>query len=147
MTFALLKEEEKTDFLTFLNRCFPGRWEYEAIKYFEKGGQGREFVVLKDKDRMIGFCRINDQHSPFIAQNVYWQPLFSEPIGGIGPLGIDENERGHGYGLAIVKAAINTLRERDIQTMIIDWTSLIDFYKKLGFKPWKGYTTYFKQID
>lgn len=147
MTFTLLREEEKADFLKFLNRSFPGRWEYEAIKYFEKGGKGREFLVLKSKGRMIGFCRINDHQSPFIAQNVYWQPLFSQPIGGIGPLGIDENERGSGYGLAIVKAAINTLRKRHIETIVIDWTSLIDFYNQLGFYPWKGYGTYFKEID
>src|SRR5699024_4067225 len=41
--FGVLRENEKEPFLNFLRRCFPGRWEYEAIKYFEKNGTGREF--------------------------------------------------------------------------------------------------------
>ena len=38
-------------------------------------------------------------NSPFIAQNVYWSPLFEEEVGGIGPLGIDAEEQKQGYGL------------------------------------------------
>src|SRR5699024_7434142 len=49
VTFELLQYEDRENFIQFLNRCFPGRWEYEAIKYFELGGRGREFVVLKKR--------------------------------------------------------------------------------------------------
>src|SRR5699024_1734595 len=61
--FTLLDQKEKEAFLAFLYRCFPGRWEYEALEYFRKGGTGREFVVLRKNNRIIGFCRINDEHS------------------------------------------------------------------------------------
>src|SRR5699024_3105571 len=108
--FTLLDQKEKEAFLAFLYRCFPGRWEYEALEYFRKGGTGREFVVLRKNNRIIGFCRINDEHSPMIAQNVYWAPLITGELGGVGPLGIDENERGQGYGLAIVEAGLAFLR-------------------------------------
>ncbi|MUK89020.1 GNAT family N-acetyltransferase [Ornithinibacillus sp. L9] len=131
--FSLLIIEEKDQFLDFLHRCFPGRWEYEAIHYFEKGGNGREFVLLKKEGGIIGFCRINDSHSPIIAQNVYWAPLFRDELGGIGPLGIDANERKNGYGLAIVEAGVAFLRKRGINRVVIDWTGLVDFYKKLGY--------------
>lgn len=144
--FSILKPEEKEDLIAFFHQSFPGRWEYEAIKYFELNGEGREFVVLKKNKDIIGFCRINDANSPYIAQNVYWSPLFNTEVGGIGPLGIAEAERKNGYGIAIVQAAMAFLQERNIKSMIIDWTGLIDFYGKLDFKPWKEYGIYLKDI-
>ena len=144
--FSLLKIDEKDELISFLEKCFPGRWVYEAIKYFEMNGDGREFLVLKKKDRIIGFCRINDADSPFIAQNVYWSPLFEESVGGIGPLGIDPEEQKQGYGLGIVQAAMAYLQDRKIETIIIDWTIFIDFYGKLDFVPWKKYGVYLKDL-
>ncbi|QNK90105.1 MULTISPECIES: GNAT family N-acetyltransferase [Sporosarcina] len=146
VVFTILKKEEEVDLILFLERCFPGRWVYETMKYFEMNGDGREFVVVKKKGQIIGFCRINDSHSPFIAQNIYWSPLFEQEVGGIGPLGIDANEQKQGYGLAIVQAAIAYLQERNTETIIIDWTILVDFYKKLDFNPWKIYGVYLKDL-
>lgn len=145
--FEWLAADEHETLLTFMHRCFPGRWEYEAKTYFQAGGTGREFVVMKRADKIIGFCRVNDADSPIIAQNVYWAPLFAEEMGGIGPLGIDSAERGQGLGLAIVKAGIATLRERGITNIVIDWTDLVDFYKKLGYSVWKSYDSYQKEIS
>lgn len=144
--FSLLKRDEKDELISFLEKCFPGRWVYEAIKYFEMNGTGREFLVLRKKGRIIGFCRINDAASPFIAQNVYWSPLFEEPVGGIGPLGIDPEEQKQGYGLGIVQAAMAYLQDRKIETIIIDWTIFIEFYGKLDFAPWKKYGVYLKDL-
>ncbi|WP_050613823.1 GNAT family N-acetyltransferase [Bacillus testis] len=142
---TLLQEGDQESFLHFLNRCFPGRWEYEAKKYFEMGGRGREFVLLKKENQMIGFCRINDKSSPFIAQNVNWSALFNdEETGGIGPLGIDPLERGKGYGLSVVEGGIWFLRQRGISRIIIDWTNLIEFYQKLGYTVWKKYDLFHK---
>ncbi|MBO0600713.1 GNAT family N-acetyltransferase [Sporosarcina sp. E16_3] len=146
VAFSILKKEEEADLISFLERCFPGRWVYETMKYFEMNGNGREFVIVKKKGQIIGFCRINDSHSPFIAQNVYWSPLFEQEVGGIGPLGIDANEQKQGYGLAIVQAAMVYLQQRSIETIIIDWTILVDFYKKLDFNPWKTYGVYLKDL-
>ncbi|MEH7179128.1 GNAT family N-acetyltransferase [Neobacillus vireti] len=145
--FTLLKKEEKHEFLSFLQRCFPGRWEYEAIHYFQRGGTGREFVIAKKNGNIIGFCRINDHNSPYIAQNVYWAPLVNEALGGIGPLGIDPNERKNGYGLAIVEAGISFLRERNIHSIVIDWTGLVNFYGKLDFVIWKEYQQMSKDLS
>lgn len=146
-TFSLLTLEDKGAFLDFLKRCFPGRWEYEAMHYFKQGGTGREFVILKKNEKIIGFSRINDGNSPLIAQNVYWSPLFDEELGGIGPLGVDANERKQGYGLATVEAAIYFLRERYINKIVIDWTGLVDFYEKLGYETWKEYKSYQKECQ
>ncbi|MEJ8543686.1 GNAT family N-acetyltransferase [Brevibacillus borstelensis] len=147
VTFREGKPEDRDALLAFFNRCFPGRWEYEAICYFEKGGTGREYVLAEKNGTMIGFCRINDARSPIIAQNVYWAPLFADELGGIGPLGIDLQERKYGYGRAVVEAGIYFLRQRGIERICIDWTDLVDFYRKLGFEVWKGYRSYSKILN
>ncbi len=144
--FRLLTQADKEAFLAFLHRCFPGRWEYEAIHYFQRGGTGREFVVLERQKEIVGFCRINDANSPFIAQNVYWSPLFEQELGGIGPLGIDPAHRGSGLGLAIVQAGIAMLRKRGVRQIVIDWTALMNFYAKLGYSSWKQYAKYSKEL-
>ncbi len=135
----LLEVGDRDEMLRFFKRCFPGRWLYEAETYWERGGTGREFVGLFKDGEMIGFCRVNDDQSPLIAQNTYWAPLFESPLGGIGPLGVDDRFRGKGYGLAIVKDGVAELASRGVKNLVIDWTGLIDFYAKLGFTVWKGY--------
>jgi len=135
----LLEAGDREEMLRFFKRCFPGRWLYEAETYWERGGTGREFVGLFIGSEMIGFCRVNDDKSPLIAQNTYWAPLFDGPLGGIGPLGVDDRFRGKGYGLAIVKDGVAELASRGVKNLVIDWTGLIDFYAKLGFTVWKGY--------
>ncbi len=144
--WSILELKDKELFLEFLHRCFPGRWEYEAIHYFQQGGTGREFAILKKEQKIIGFCRMNDVKSNLIAQNVYWAPLFKEALGGIGPLGVDEKERGQGYGLAVVEAGIYFLRRRGISRIVIDWTGLVAFYNKLGYDIWKTYAAYKKEM-
>ncbi|MBS4200832.1 GNAT family N-acetyltransferase [Bacillus sp. FJAT-49732] len=142
----ILTLEDKDELLRFMNKAFPGRWEYETIRYFQKGGKGREFVVLKKEGKIIGSCRISDEQSPVIYNNVYWSPLFPEPLGGIGSVGIDSEERGKGYGLAAVLAGISILRSRGINKIVIDWTTIVDFYGQMGYQIWKEYRKYRKQL-
>ena len=147
VTFKPLKIEEKDAFIGFLHRCFPGRWEYEAIRYFNHGGQGDEFVVIKNElQQIIGFSRMNKWTSPVIAQNVNWAPGFKGPLGGVGPLGVDEQYRGKGYGLAVTQAAIHFLQRRGCKEIIIDWTVLVDFYRLLKFDIWQSYTILTKKV-
>jgi len=143
--FRMLKADEADKFNAFMSRCFP-EWLYQTLHYWMRGGDGREFVVCEREGAIVGFCRINDSHSPILTQNVYWSPLFAEELGGIGPLGIDEQYRGHGYGLDIVKAGIHFLQVRGIGKMVIDMTPYVDFYGKLGFKRWRSYASYHKQL-
>lgn len=139
--YRVLSQEDMPALTDFLKESFPGRWHYEALRYLETGGGGREFVGFFIEGTLKGFCRINDSKSPLIAQNVYWSPLFEGELSGIGPLGIARNVRGHQYGLDLVKAAANELMHRGADAIVIDWTQLVPFYEKLGFSVWKQYVT------
>ncbi|MFE5323174.1 GNAT family N-acetyltransferase [Paenibacillus sp. NPDC056579] len=143
--FRPLKADEADSFNAFMRRCFPG-WVYQTLHYWQRGGDGREFVVCEKDGEIIGFCRINDSHSPILAQNIYWSPLFEQELGGIGPLGIDERYRGHGYGLDIVKAGVHHLHRRGIRNIVIDMTPFVDFYGKLGFQTWRSYVSFRKRF-
>ena len=137
--FSVLNIKDKDKLLAFLKDAFPGRWEYEAIKYFELGGTGSDYVVYWMNDEIKGFCRMNDEYTPFTGANRNWSLLFQGKSGGIGPLGIHQSARKSGLGLDIVKYAINTLYDRGCRHIVIDWTGLISFYEKVGFKVYKEY--------
>ncbi|MBV9470986.1 MAG: hypothetical protein JOZ57_17250, partial [Abitibacteriaceae bacterium] len=59
--------------------------------------------------------------------------------GGLGPVGMAAAHRKRGLGLAITAMAVWNLKQRGVRQMAIDWTSLVDFYGKLGFSVWKRY--------
>ncbi|THF83390.1 GNAT family N-acetyltransferase [Cohnella fermenti] len=145
-TARIAQAADREELTAFMTRCFPGTWDLQQRDYWEQGGDGREYVVLERAGRIIGFCRMNDAKSPLLAQNVYWAPLFNEELGGIGPLGIDEAQRGHRYGISIVQAAIGFLRERGVRHIVIDTTPFVDFYGKLGYKPWRKYAKYGRSL-
>lgn len=144
--YRLLTKEDIPSLLRFLERVFPGRWHYEAHHYELIGGTGRDFMGFFMEGELRGFCRMNDPHSPVIAQNVYWSALSEGEMGGIGPLGIDREIRGNHFGIDLVKAAANELILRGMTDIVIDWTQLVAFYEKLGFKPWKHYQSMMKTV-
>lgn len=145
-TLRIADPSDRERLTAFMTRCFPGNWDYQHQQYWNRGGTGREFVLLEKNGDIIGFCRMNDGESPLLAQNIYWAPLFEEPLGGIGPLGIDESYRGYRYGISIVQAAVHYLLERGNRSIVIDTTPYVDFYGKLGFESWRRYARYEKQL-
>ncbi|OLN21927.1 hypothetical protein BTO30_12030 [Domibacillus antri] len=139
--FRVLTEKDLDALISFLRYSFPGRWHYEAELYRRSGGTGRDFMGLFVTGELKGFCRINDGTFPIIPQNIYWAPLLKGKAGGMGPLGISTDIRGSHMGLDLVKAAANELIRRHMDHLVIDWTQLVTFYEKLGFKPWKSYVS------
>jgi hypothetical protein len=49
-------------------------------------------------------------------------------------------------GYDIVAASVNALVEAGVSDIIIDWTGLLDFYRKLGFEVWKSYSYLYKKV-
>jgi len=129
----------------FMEKNFPGRWSFELSDYWERGGTGREYLIMRDGETVIGFCRINDWQSTIINYNMTWAALF-EKLGGIGPLGINAEHRGRNLGFLMVSNAVCELIKRGADHIIIDWTSLISFYSKFGFRIWREYAYASKKI-
>ena len=62
-------------------------------------------------------------------------------------MGVSPEVRGRGLGLALLCQAVKSLKESGVQDMVIDWTTLLDFYEKAGFLPWKAYLGYVQELQ
>ena len=47
--FRVATSDDREELLAFMTRCFPGTWDYQHRDYWERGGTGREFVLLEKK--------------------------------------------------------------------------------------------------
>jgi GNAT superfamily N-acetyltransferase len=123
-----------------LRRDFPGRWQYEFAKFIYDGGDPADYMIVREGDRVIGFCHMYTPESVWTGPSTYWSPLYPrDRFGGYGPLGVTREARGRGLGLAVTAAAVLELKRRGITRAGVDWTGLVDFYGRLGFTPWKRY--------
>ena len=142
----VVKDEEEV-LLQFLANNFSGRWLYEADNIRRVPGGIEDYWLLWLKDKPIGFVRINRVDSTYLGPNVNWGRRWGKFYCGLGPLGIDKSYRGQSFGLYLQSMVIDYLREEGYQHMIIDWTTLLDYYKKLGFAPCNKYNNLIKEID
>lgn len=119
--------EEKQAALAMIKENFSSRWLDDV-----KDGEPKEFVGLFENGKIIGFVRISHPDFPKLANSTN---LFERYrcLGGIGPLGVVSEQRGRGLGEYMVRFAVGELFEMGCSDVIVDWTGLIDFYKKCGF--------------
>ncbi len=131
---------EEAILLDFLAREFPGRWHFEAQEFLREGGRPSDWLLLwpLHGEAPLGFCQITLEDSLRPLERFYPQGL-PRPWGQYGPLGVAQAARGRGYGAAIVDGAARHLRALGVRGCVIDWTDLVAFYGKFGFKPYRHY--------
>ncbi|KAI1062751.1 hypothetical protein LB506_006315 [Fusarium annulatum] len=100
-------------------------------------GQHHEVMVAIDPDtnKQIGWtlmCSFGSSAGDLFA----FLPLLAsgEKTGLIAAVGVDEAERGKGFGLALVVKAMENLKERGMKGIFIDAVAIRGFYEKLGFE-------------
>lgn len=126
--------------LAFLDTSFRGRWHYHLADSLAHGASIEDVAMLfTPEDTVAGFVATWHAASPLLGPATNWHPALGSNFGGIGPLGIAAVARGHGRGLAVVAAAVTLLHRRGVVECAIDWTTLTDFYARLGFVPWRSY--------
>ncbi len=147
-TFRKANLLDKDEIIKFINKNWPGRWTYEAIEYFNKGGNGNEYLLsINNQNEICAFVKVcypntNINH---ISNSFTWYKRF-DALGGIGPLGVTPSYRGRHLGYDIVAYAVNILIDEQASDLIIDWTGLLEFYRTLGFEVWKSYYYLTKKI-
>jgi len=139
--YRLFRPEERSAVIAFMHRNFPGRWTHDITEALAASMRPADLMLAIDTTdgAVVGFSRIYDSSSPVLGPGVYWRGLMGLNPGGLGPIGIDTSERGAGLGYGLLVHCVRELRTRGIDTMVIDWTDLINFYGKTGFKVWKRY--------
>jgi GNAT superfamily N-acetyltransferase len=137
------REGEADAVIAFVEREFSGPWAYSTRGHFAAGLPARDFVVAVEGDEVTGFCHVADDTAARLIPSTHWFPALSgtrnKRWGGLGPIGVAREVRGRGLGLALCALAVEELQARGVESMGIDWTSLRDFYGKLGFATWRTY--------
>lgn len=125
--------------LAFLQKEFAGRWHYETIKRIDAEDTPRDILILVRGDEVVGFCHTFHRGSRRIGPSIYWRKLIGEAYGGLGPIGVAASTRGKGLGLALLCKGVEYVKAQGATRMAIDWTDLLDFYGRIGFRVWKKY--------
>ncbi len=133
------RECEAQGLLEFVSREFSGRWWWETRRFLELGGDSRELMLLREAGGISGFCHVFTPCSQVIGPCISWAPLLGRRYGGLGPIGIAEGSRKRGLGMALLCRSLEYLKSQGARRTVIDWTTLLGFYGKLGFVPWKSY--------
>jgi len=131
--------------LTFLRREFPGRWRFEFEEFLRENGRISDYVLLWSERGVDGFARLTFEDSERPIERFYLH-RYPHPWGQLGPIGVSADTRGKGYGGALLNAGLRYLQERGVRGCVIDWTGLVDFYGKFGFKPYRQYAMLIKQL-
>ena len=131
---------KSTDVIAFEFEHFPG-WAAEHSPTW------RNSVISKicsspltDEDKgIVGTLMLHTPTSRWLGANVVWKTLLGDALGGISAVGVAASERGRGIGIGMVAVGSEVLRERGVGNCHIDWTRIVDFYGKLGYKVWREY--------
>lgn len=132
--------------LKFLEKYFPERWYFEAENIGRIPGGIEDYWLLRSDEDLLGFTRINTFKSSYLGPNINWCFKWQEDSLGLGPIGIADNYRGKGYGIYLMINIIQYFRQKGYRHMVIDWTDLIDYYKKIGFELWIKYIMLEKKL-
>ncbi len=129
---------DETAVLAFFRREFPGRWRFEFEEFLREGGRLSDYVLLWTERGVDGFARLTFEDSERPLDRFFMHRL-PRPWGQLGPIGVSGDTRGKGYGGALLDAGLCRLRDLGVNGCVIDWTSLVDFYGKFGFRPHRRY--------
>lgn len=132
----------------FFKANFPGRWYADTMEAIDAGMRPQDLLVLLEEasGAVVGFSRIYEASSTVLGPGVYWRGIMGSAPCGLGPIGVDESRRGLGLGLRLLYDSLVELRRRGGRGMMIDWTDLVDFYAKMGFRTWKSYRMASKEL-
>ena len=140
VVYKYCEDEEKDKLLEFIKKNNWKRWALEVEEYFlnKKENDEKAYIIGLLNGEIISFVRVNTSEMNMVAYNVMWQNRF-EKLGGIGPLGVDKEQRKSGLGKDVISIAINDLLEKGCKELMIDWTGLMELYSKFNFEVWKSY--------
>ncbi len=146
MTLRPAQPGDEKILLEFLSREFPDRWRYEFEEFVRQQGRLSDYLLWLTERGVDGFARLTFEDSERPIERFYPQRL-PRPWGQLGPLGVSARRRGKGFGGALLDAGLVCLRDRGVRGCVIDWTGLLDFYGKFGFKPYRQYAIMTKPTD
>jgi GNAT superfamily N-acetyltransferase len=131
ITYRPAAEADRADLTKFQAEHFP-----EWAHYFADEGLASAFLAVDEHGTLVGSLVAADQTRPQL-----WRHLLGRDSGSIGAVGVADTVRGRGVGTAMLAHACEWLRDCGVGNCHISWTTLLSFYGRLGFLPWRRYET------
>lgn len=145
ITIAAAEPEDISAVLAFEAQHFA-KW----LRYFQMVVEHNDYadiVLARDsRGEIIGTSFVIDPRAAWRQGDIVWKELLGANIGGVGPLGVVEDKRENGIGLALAARVTELLRARGIAASYIGYTWLVDWYGKLGYKIWREYIMSWKTL-
>jgi predicted N-acetyltransferase YhbS len=138
ITFRPAISSDVPALLRFIDREFPW-WRREFGAKIDDEDYDEIFLGLAQSGSIIAAQRLFTPKSRLLHANTVWKTLLGENLGGLGAVGVAEEWRGRGIGLALVEYGSESLKQRGIATCHIDWLEIADFYAKAGYQVWRTY--------
>lgn len=90
-------------------------------------------AIDPDTNTQIGWTLMCSPSS-IVSDTFAFLPLLPsrQKTGLVAAVGVDENARGKGIGLALVVKAMENMKERGMEGVLIDSVTIRGFYEKLG---------------
>ncbi|HEV8339934.1 MAG TPA: GNAT family N-acetyltransferase [bacterium] len=140
--FGECSHSDAAALLEFVDTHFPGRWAYETRVRLAIESTPAGILAIKRGAEVIGFCHVYHRGSRRIGPSIYWRRAIGNRYGGLGPMGVAPGFRGRGLGLALFALAVEHLRRLGVERAVVDWTTLLGFYGRLGFRVWRSYRSW-----
>ena len=117
-------------------RIAPTHW-YRGWDAYFAASQPADVVVARDAHQQVVAALIIGR--PGDPEG--WRRMLGNTVCTIGCVGTTREARGQGFGTALVGVASEILRDAGGTVCHIGWTTLLDFYGRLGYRSWRTYTT------
>lgn len=125
-------KSEVVEVVAFEGRHFPEwRDHYASILAGKREGN---VIVARCDGRIVGsviYHTATGDHT--------WTELLGDTMGELGAVGVDVAYRRRGIGLAMVDFATIAMRQRGGDVSLVGWTSLTDWYSRLGYSLSRSY--------
>jgi GNAT superfamily N-acetyltransferase len=136
ITYRPASEADRADLAAFEAAHFP-----EWAHYFADEGLASAFLAVDERGDLVGSLVAADHSRPQL-----WRHLLGSDSGSIGAVGVADTVRGRGVGTAMLAHACDWLRDCGVGNCHISWTTLLSFYGRLGFLPWRRYETASREL-
>ncbi len=121
----------------FLDRCFPGRWRSDVGRKMMQ--EPDEIDLLWLDGEVAGFSMTQSPQSSYPISGAVWRSHLGEDWRALGPIGLAPEWRGKGLGGDLLRSSLARMKAEGGRRCLIDWTTLVDFYGKYGFKVTRRY--------
>jgi GNAT superfamily N-acetyltransferase len=128
LSLTVAREADVAEALAFEEAHFP-----EWLRFFRSGGAS--ILVARDRHGTILGSLLFRGPGPVSR---FWRLLGADSAA-IACVGVAPSAQGMGVGSALVARASELLRDAGARLCIIDWVVRVDFYRRVGYEPWREY--------